>query len=93
MVLDREHQYPLAAGAVDDVKRKARHSTLSFNASRWRTDLGSFSDLRTDFFNDTHEAKAETFKALFIEPGSRDHLVGCGAVEINWLHRRAFRAR
>jgi hypothetical protein len=93
MVLDGEHEYALAAGPVDDVERKARHSTLAFIASRWRTDIGTLTDRRAHFFDDTQESEAEAFPALFIKPGSLNHLVGCCAVEINGLHRRASRAR
>jgi len=93
MVLDGEHEYSITAGAVDDVERKARYSTFAFNASGWRPQVGPLSDLRTDFFNGTQESQAEAFATLFIEPRSLDHLVGCRAVKINLLHRRASRAR
>jgi hypothetical protein len=93
MVLDGEYEDSLAAGAVNDVEWKARHSTFAFNASGWRPDVGHLSKVRTNLFNNTQESEAEAWAALFIEPRRLNHLVGCDAMKINLLHRSASRAR
>jgi hypothetical protein len=93
VVLDGENEYPFLLVPIDDVEGKPRHSPLTLLASRRSTDIGRFCDLRAQFFDDSEEPKAQPCATLFIEASGFDHLSGRCAVEINWLHRSASRAR
>ena len=93
VVLDGENKHPFLLVPIDDVEGKPRYSPLTLLASRRSADVGRLCDLRALLFDDSEEPKTKPRATLFIEASGFDHLSGRCAVEINWLHRSASRAR